>query len=98
MDPMTMLSGYLDGGSVGAQDAGIVGSITGMTEFIKDWLNEHGLKPKLDRFYPFLPFVVAFVNGYLTQGNLKEAIEACVIYGAAATSAFRIAKVSFAGK
>jgi hypothetical protein len=83
MDDMILALSNLDPTTV-ATTGGIAASVAGMTEWITDEIVSLGLKDKLYRFYPLIPFICAFIVGYMTDQNFMDAIKDCFMYGSGA--------------
>jgi hypothetical protein len=87
MDPSTIAVG-----------TGAAASVAGMTEWITNEIEKLGLKDKLYRFYPMIPFAVAFIVGYLTDQNLADAIKDCIMYGSGAIAMHNAHETTIQGK
>ena len=94
MNPMDMVSGLLgDGTGVGVEDGGKVIAINGMVAWVKDEIqSHHQLDGKINWAFPFLPYLCAFAMSYLDSQDLIHSLKGCVLYGTAATAAYRLHK------
>jgi len=81
-----------------ATSGGIAASVAGMTQWITNEIEALNLKDKLYRFYPLIPFVCAFIVGYMTDQNLGEAIKDCFVYGAGAIALHNAHETTIQGK
>jgi hypothetical protein len=81
-----------------ALNGGIVASVNGASEWITDQLEHFGLNEKLHRFYPFIPFAVAFILSLAIDQNISKAMSNCITYGTGAIALHSIHKVSVKGE
>jgi hypothetical protein len=81
-----------------AVGTGAAGSVAGMTQWVTNEIESLGLKDKLYRFYPVIPFIIAFIVGYATDQNLTDAIKDCIAYGSAAIAMHNLHETTVQGK
>jgi len=97
MDELMTLIQNADPATV-ALNAGIVASVNGASEWITDQIVAFGLKDKLYRFYPAIPFLCAFVIGYMHDQTLMDALKDMIMYGTGAIAAHNLHETAIQGK
>lgn len=90
----------LDPGMLGlGADAGIVAAVTEATNLVKNDFRSWGLDPVCSRFYPAIPFAVAFGIGLLMgHGLWSDALQYAMKIGLLSSFAWQAHRVSVKGK
>ncbi len=92
---MDEISALLDPTSVG-MDLGRIAAICEITNRAKEWMDSHGLKEKMARWYVFLPvavgvgFIALAAGGDFSMPVLVEGLK----YGIYSTFAWRVNRVA----